>query len=337
MPSSSAPAARRGAGALVTARALPEPLWWAQAFEAQRRQLHDELIALAPWAMLPRAADPAAWARLDGLLTLAETARLDHPQPAAAILRGRPRSRAPPRPRLTGSASCARSRCAAASSPTSTTTCSTIARAGCWRLGYNVVDHRLDASCYDLLPRRPGSRASSRSPRASCRRSTGFSFGRQLTTSHGRPALLSWSGSMFEYLMPLLVMPTYDGTLLDETYRAIVERQIAYGRERGVPWGGLGVRYYKTDAQLNYQYRAFGVPGLGSSAASPRIWSSRRTPARSRSWWRPRPRAPISRPWRAAICSARMGSTRRSTTPQAACRRARITPWCDRTWRTTKA
>jgi hypothetical protein len=68
---------------------------------------------------------------------------------------------------------------------------------------------------------------------------------------------------MFEYLMPLLVMPTYDGTLLDETYRAIVERQIAYGRERNVPWGVSESGYYKTDAQLNYQYRAFGIPGLG--------------------------------------------------------------------------
>jgi cyclic beta-1,2-glucan synthetase len=58
-------------------------------------------------------------------------------------------------------------------------------------------------------------------------------------------------------------MPTYDGTLLDETYRSVVQRQIAYGRERGVPWGISESGYAKTDAQLNYQYRAFGVPGLG--------------------------------------------------------------------------
>ena len=68
---------------------------------------------------------------------------------------------------------------------------------------------------------------------------------------------------MFEYLMPLLVMPTYDRTLLDETYRAVVDRQITYGRERGVPWGVSESGYSKTDAQLNYQYHAFGVPGLG--------------------------------------------------------------------------
>src|SRR5436309_6603802 len=68
---------------------------------------------------------------------------------------------------------------------------------------------------------------------------------------------------MFEYLMPLLVMPTYDNTLLDQTCRAAVRRQIAYGRQRGVPWGISESGYNTVDAQMNYQYRAFGVPGLG--------------------------------------------------------------------------
>src|SRR4029453_18285618 len=90
-----------------------------------------------------------------------------------------------------------------------------------------------------------------------------FSLGRSLTNAGSGPALLSWSGSMFVDLMPLLVMPTYDDTLLDATYHAVVKRQIEYGRERGVPWGISESGYFKTDAQLNYQYRAFGVPGLG--------------------------------------------------------------------------
>ena len=68
---------------------------------------------------------------------------------------------------------------------------------------------------------------------------------------------------MFEYLMPLLVMPTYEGTLLDQTYRQAVARQIAYGRTRGVPWGISESGYNAVDVSLNYQYRAFGVPGLG--------------------------------------------------------------------------
>ena len=68
---------------------------------------------------------------------------------------------------------------------------------------------------------------------------------------------------MFEYLMPLLVMPTYENTLLDQTYRAAVRRQIEYGAQRGVPWGISESGYNAVDAGLNYQYRAFGVPGLG--------------------------------------------------------------------------
>src|SRR4029078_5287640 len=90
-----------------------------------------------------------------------------------------------------------------------------------------------------------------------------FGLGRLLTSLGGRPALLSWSGSMFEYLMPLLIMPSYERTLLDESYGAVVERQIEYGRERKVPWGISESGYNKTDVHLNFQYRAFGVPGLG--------------------------------------------------------------------------
>lgn len=64
---------------------------------------------------------------------------------------------------------------------------------------------------------------------------------------------------MFEYLMPLLVMPTYDDTLLDQTYQTVIDRQIQYGRQRGVPWGVSESGYNATDANMNYQYRAFGV------------------------------------------------------------------------------
>src|SRR5208283_1609045 len=72
-----------------------------------------------------------------------------------------------------------------------------------------------------------------------------------------------WSGSMFEYLMPLLVMPSYENTLLDSTCKAAVRHQIDYGNLIGVPWGISESCYNLTDADLNYQYRAFGVPGLG--------------------------------------------------------------------------
>lgn len=130
-------------------------------------------------------------------------------------------------------------------------------------IGYNVAERRRDGSYYDLLASeaRLGcfvAIAQGRLPQESW-----FALGRLLTRAAGNATLLSWSGSMFEYLMPLLVMPTYDNTLLDRTYRTAVARQIAYGKERRVPWGVSESGYNGFDAQLNYQYRAFGVPGLG--------------------------------------------------------------------------
>ena len=130
-------------------------------------------------------------------------------------------------------------------------------------IGYNVDDRRPDAGHYDLLASEVRlasfvAIATGQIPQASW-----FALGRQLATLERKTVLLSWSGSMFEYLMPMLVMPSYDNTLLDETMRGAVERQVRYGRQRGVPWGISESGYNATDAQLNYQYRAFGVPGLG--------------------------------------------------------------------------
>jgi cellobiose phosphorylase len=130
-------------------------------------------------------------------------------------------------------------------------------------IGYNASDHRLDGSFYDLL----ASEARLASFLAIAQDQVGqdhwFALSRMLTSAGGKPTLLSWSGSMFEYLMPLLVMPTYPGTLLDQTYQASVRRQINYGQQRGVPWGMSESGFSATDQDLNYQYRAFGVPGLG--------------------------------------------------------------------------
>ena len=90
-----------------------------------------------------------------------------------------------------------------------------------------------------------------------------FLLGRQLTPGLDRPTLMSWSGSMFEYLMPLLIMPNFEGTLLDRACRNAVQRQIQYGRRQRVPWGISESCYNQVDVQMNYQYRAFGVPELG--------------------------------------------------------------------------
>ena len=130
-------------------------------------------------------------------------------------------------------------------------------------IGYDATERRLDNSFYDLLASEARLASVVAIAQGKLPQDHWFRLGRLLTTTGGRPALLSWSGSMFEYLMPMLVMPTYDDTLLDETCRAAVARQIQYGRQRKVPWGISESGYAKTDAQLNYQYHAFGVPGLG--------------------------------------------------------------------------
>ena len=130
-------------------------------------------------------------------------------------------------------------------------------------IGYNVDEHRKDPSNYDLLASEVRLCSFLAIAQGKIPQDSWFSLGRQITTAGGEPTLLSWSGSMFEYLMPLLVMPTYENTLLDQSNKASVKRQIEYGRQCGVPWGISESGYYSVDVQLNYQYRAFGVPGLG--------------------------------------------------------------------------
>ena len=130
-------------------------------------------------------------------------------------------------------------------------------------IGYNVGERRRDLSYYDLLASEARLGTFVAIAQGELPQESWFALGRLLTSSGGEPTLLSWSGSMFEYLMPLLVMPTYEGTLLDQTYWAAVARQIEYGRTRGVPWGISESGYNAVDVSLNYQYRAFGVPGLG--------------------------------------------------------------------------
>ena len=134
---------------------------------------------------------------------------------------------------------------------------------GLFSIGYNVAAGRLDNSFYDAL-------ASEARLASFVAIATGqippehwFKLARALTTSGGARALLSWSASMFEYFMPLLVMRAYRNTLLEETYRAVLERQKQYAASRRVPWGISESAYYAQDLERNYQYRAFGVPGLG--------------------------------------------------------------------------
>ncbi len=130
-------------------------------------------------------------------------------------------------------------------------------------IGYNVTERRRDASYYDLLASEARLSSFLAVAQGQLPQESWFALGRLLTLAGGDSVLVSWSGSMFEYLMPQLVMPAYANTLLDHSNRAAVRRQIDYGRQRGVPWGMSESGYNAVDANRNYQYRAFGVPGLG--------------------------------------------------------------------------
>ena len=130
-------------------------------------------------------------------------------------------------------------------------------------IGYRVADATLDPSCYDLLASeaRLGSFVAIAKGDVAPRH--WFVLGRSLTPVRHGAALVSWSGSMFEYLMPLLVMQQPARSLLDLSCRLVVARQIEYGEERSVPWGVSESAHYIRDVELTYQYSDFGVPGLG--------------------------------------------------------------------------
>jgi cyclic beta-1,2-glucan synthetase len=134
---------------------------------------------------------------------------------------------------------------------------------GLLTIGYDVGERRRDPSCYDLLASEARLASFLLIAQGQVPQKHWFSLGRLLTSHGGDVSLISWSGSMFEYLMPQLLMPSYDNTLLEQTCKAAVSRQIEYGRQRAVPWGISESCYNTTDMHQVYQYRAFGVPGLG--------------------------------------------------------------------------
>ncbi|MGH7483766.1 MAG: glucoamylase family protein, partial [Longimicrobiales bacterium] len=129
-------------------------------------------------------------------------------------------------------------------------------------IGYQQTSHTLDDSYYDLLASEARLASFVAIAKGDVPVEHWFRLGRGLTRAAGETALVSWSGSMFEYLMPALVMRSFPFTMLDQTYRGAVRRQIEYGAERGVPWGVSESAYNLRDRHLTYQYRAFGVPDL---------------------------------------------------------------------------
>ena len=220
----------------VPAHAPEELRWWAQAFERQCRDALDDLEGLIPE---PQRLGPAP--------TLQELATsVPHGQRAADRLK-----------QIDDLAQ----RCAELAVMDFSFLYDPASKL--LSIGYDAGDRRLDLSRYDRLASEARLASYILIAQGQLPQEHWFALGRQVTAHGGARALLSWSGSMFEYLMPLLVMPTFEHTLLDETCQAVVARQIEYGRERGVPWGISESCYNATDAGGAYQYRAFGVPGLG--------------------------------------------------------------------------
>ncbi|HEX9794066.1 MAG TPA: glucoamylase family protein [Planctomycetota bacterium] len=132
-----------------------------------------------------------------------------------------------------------------------------------FHIGYNATTGGLDANHYDLLASEARISSYLAIAKGDVPVEHWYYLGRPLTRVEGRTVLFSWGASMFEYLMPSLWMEDGDRTLLAESGVAAVAAQIAHGKRNGIPWGASESGFYSFDAQNNYQYRSFGVPGLG--------------------------------------------------------------------------
>jgi len=130
-------------------------------------------------------------------------------------------------------------------------------------IGYRVPEGALDESCYDLLASEARLASFFSIAKNDVPASHWFRLAREVTPVGQGAALISWSGSMFEYLMPSLVMRAPAGSLLEQTSRLIVRRQISYGASLDIPWGVSESAYGARDLEHTYQYSNFGVPGLG--------------------------------------------------------------------------
>ena len=138
---------------------------------------------------------------------------------------------------------------------------------GIFSIGCRLADaegpSRLDPSCYDLLASEARLASFIAIARGEVPQEHWFRLSRALVSIGGRTTLVSWSGSMFEYLMPLLLLRSHPETLLDGACRELVRAQVLYGGHHGVPWGISESAYNVQDPHGSYQYKAFGVPGAG--------------------------------------------------------------------------
>ncbi|WFD11662.1 GH36-type glycosyl hydrolase domain-containing protein [Tepidibacter hydrothermalis] len=130
-------------------------------------------------------------------------------------------------------------------------------------IGYDIDSNKLTNSYYDLLASEARLTSYIAVAKKQIPQKHWFKLGRSLSIVDGYRGLVSWTGTMFEYFMPPLIMKNYTNSLLDETYNTVIRAQKKYGTKRDVPWGTSESGYYKFDMDLNYQYKAFGVPDLG--------------------------------------------------------------------------
>lgn len=130
-------------------------------------------------------------------------------------------------------------------------------------IGYNVDERRLDNSYYDLLASEARMASLVAIAKDDAPIEHWWGLGRPYNVVNGITVLMSWGGTMFEYLMPALFNRHHPNSLLGEACEAAVTCQIRYGRKRGIPWGISEAAFSAIDVHKTYQYRSFGVPGLG--------------------------------------------------------------------------
>lgn len=131
-----------------------------------------------------------------------------------------------------------------------------------FHIGYHVASGNIDTGCYDLMASESSLTSFIAIAKGAVPLKHWYKLGRPLTMVKGIPSFVSWSGTMFEYLLPNLVMREYEGSVFAQTSKAAVLQQIKYGKRMGIPWGISESQYYRFDLDSNYQYKAFGVPQL---------------------------------------------------------------------------
>ncbi|SDP07582.1 GH36-type glycosyl hydrolase domain-containing protein [Clostridium gasigenes] len=134
---------------------------------------------------------------------------------------------------------------------------------GLFSIGYNLEEDSLGDSYYDLMASEARTASFLAIARGEVPKSHWYNLSRNMTKAFGQKSLVSWSGTMFEYFMPFQIMKSYKETLLDVTYNSVIEAQKDYASNRKTPWGISESAYYEFDVDQNYQYKAFGVPGIG--------------------------------------------------------------------------